>query len=142
MNRHILYLLSFVVIIGCNPFDSDRVMNYEPELTEITEFMKEYGDVVLDPDEDDRFAADMRSMGINYIVKNVTKNKNFSGFIEESDSLIIFIKKGQNFFQSERRIIYDFANNPRNFGNDKISNASYEIVQLNTRWYFSTTGFD
>ncbi|MEO9802537.1 MAG: hypothetical protein ABJF04_04780 [Reichenbachiella sp.] len=104
--------------------------------------MADYGNVVLDANEDDRIAAEMRSMGIHYIVKNQTRNEDFSGFIEESDSLIIFIKKSQNLFQSERRIIYDFATKPRNFGNNETPNASYKIEQLNSRWYFSTTGFD
>jgi hypothetical protein len=142
MTKRIPYFLAFVLIVGFNPFDSDRLTNYEPELTEIIEFMEDYGNVVLDADEDDRFAAEMRSMGIHYIVKNQTRNEDFSGFIEESDSLIIFIKKSQNLFQSERRIIYDFATNPRSFGNDEIPNASYEIEQLSARWYFSITGFD
>jgi hypothetical protein len=142
VKKRITYLLVFFLIVGCNPFDSDRVTNYEPELTEIINFMKDYGNAVLDADEDDRFAAEMRSMGIHYIVKNQTTNEDFAGFVEESDSLIIFIKKSQNLFQSERRIIYDFATYPRNFGDDEILNASYEIEQLNSRWYFSTTGFD
>lgn len=142
MIKGIPYFLVFVLTIGCNPFDSDRVTNYEPELTEIIKFMEDYGNVVLDADEDDRFAAEMRSMGIHYIVKNQTKNGDFAGFVEGSDSLIIFIKKSQNLFQPERRIIYDFATKPRNFGNDNIPNASYEIEQLSIRWYFSTTGFD
>ena len=142
MKKRIPYLLAFIFFVGCNPFDSDRVLNYEPELTEIIDFMKDYGNVVLDADEDDRFAAKMRSMGIHSIVRNQTRNKDFSGFIEENDSLIIFIRNSRNLFQPERRIIYDFATNPRNFGNDKIPNASYEIEQLNSRWYFSTTGFD
>lgn len=104
--------------------------------------MKDYGNIVLDADEDDRFSSEMRSMGIHYIVKNQTTNEDFAGFVEQSDSLVIFIKKSQNLFQSERRIIYDFATYPRNFGDDEIPNASYEIEQLNSRWYFSTTGFD
>ena len=122
VKKRIPYLLVIVLIVGCNPFDSDRVTNFESELTEIIDFMEEYGNAVLDADEDDRFAAEMRSMGIHYIVKNQTRNRDFSGFIEESDSLIIFIRKSQNLFQPERRIIYDFATNPRNFGNDKILN--------------------
>lgn len=132
----------FFLLIGCNPFGSERVINYEPELSEIVEYMADDGKVILDAYEVNRFRAEMRSMGIDYIVKNQTKNGDFSGFIEESDSLIIFIKKSQSLFQPERRIIYDFATQPRNFGNDIIPNASYEIEQLNSRWYFSTTGFD
>ena len=66
MKKRIPYLLVFVLIVSCNPFDSDRVTNYEPELTEIINFMKDYGNVVLDADEDDRFSSEMRSMGIHY----------------------------------------------------------------------------
>jgi hypothetical protein len=80
---------------------------------------------------------------LDYIVKNSNKKNNrYSGFIEESDSLLILIKKSSSIFQLEKRIIYDFARVPREFGSDTIIGASYKIIQLNDRWYFSTVGLD
>jgi hypothetical protein len=70
------------------------------------------------------------------------KNLNYSGFIEENDSLIFFIKRSNSILENEKRIIYDFNEIPRNFGNDTILGASYRIVQLDERWYYSEEGFD
>ena len=56
--------------------------------------------------------------------------------------LIIFIKKSRNIANSEKRILFDTAKKPRNYGNDTIIGASYKLIQINDRWYFSTIGFD
>ena len=34
------------------------------------------------------------------------------------------------------------AKKPRNFGNETVELASYKIVQLDERWYYSEIGFD
>jgi hypothetical protein len=142
--RHSLYILLFgLILVGCNPFHEDRVMNYESDLIEIANFMKDYENVTLDSDSDDRFAAKMRRYDIDKIVKNYNKqNKRYSGFIEGSDSLFIFIKRSHSIIRPEKRIIYDFASKPRNFGSDTIDLAAYRIIQLSDRWYYSTEGFD
>ena len=117
-------------------------MNYETDLKEISDIMKDYSNVTLDADEDDRFAADMRRLNIDLIVKSLDKpNNEYSGFVEGNDSLLIYIKS-YSMLKPEKRIIYDFASSPRNFGNDTITNASYERKQLNDRWYFSSVEFD
>lgn len=129
--------------MSCNPFHQDRVLNYDSELIEIVIFMEDYGNVILDADEDDRFAAEMRKLDIDLILKNLDKqNKEYSGFREGNDSLIIFVKKSHSIIRPEKRIIYDFAKEPRNFGSENITNASYEITQINNRWYYSEVGFD
>jgi DNA-binding transcriptional LysR family regulator len=118
-------------------------MDYETDLKEISDIMKDYSNVTLDADEDDRFAADMRRLNIDLIVKSLDKpNNEYSGFMEGNDSLLIFIRKSHSILKAEKRIIYDFASRPRNFGGDSITNAAYERMQLNDRWYFSTVGFD
>jgi hypothetical protein len=146
LSKHLkIRILHFIAlfVVGCSPFHPDRVMSYERDFDEIIEFMEDYETVILDSDEDDRFSEDMRNLGIDYIYKNQgTKNRDLAGFVEESDSLIIFVSKSQSIFQNEKRIIYDFAKRPRNFGSEKLDLAAYEIKQLNDRWYFSTIGFD
>jgi hypothetical protein len=85
----------------------------------------------------------MRNLNIDYVIKNADKeNFRYSGFIEQSDSLFILIKKSYFFSSLEKRIIYDFAVTPRDFGSEKIESASYEVKQINERWYFTTVGFN
>ena len=130
-------------MISCNPFHADRVLKNESELIGIFQFMEEYDNVTLEIESDDRLANKMRKLDIDYVVKNADKkNIRFSGFIEESDSLLILIKKSYFFSTPEKRIIYDFASIPRNFGSDKIKGAAYKIEQIDERWYFTTVGFD
>ncbi len=141
--KYCRYILIALILISCNPFQKDRVMNYNSELMDIFKIMQEYNNVTLEIDSDDRLAEKMQDLGIDYIVKNTDrKNIHYSGFTEENDSLLIFIKKSQNLLVSEKRIIYDFSKKPRNFGNDTIVNASYKIIQINNRWYFSIVAFD
>ncbi|WP_088656108.1 hypothetical protein [Geofilum rhodophaeum] len=141
--RYCIYITFSLILISCNPFHQDRVLDYESDFKEISEIMKDYSNVTLDSDEDDRFAVDMRRLNIDLIVKSLDKpNNEYTGFVEGNDSLLIFIKKSYSILKPEKRIIYDFASSPRNFGNDTITNASYERKQLNDRWYFSSVGFD
>lgn len=141
--RHCTYIIFGLILTSCNPFHSDRVLKNKSELIEIFHFMDEYDNVTLEIESDDRLANKMRKLDIDYVVKNADKkNVRYSGFIEESDSLLILVKRSYFFSSPEKRIIYDFASKPRDFGNDKIPGASYEIKQLNERWYFTTVGFD
>ncbi|WP_340155931.1 hypothetical protein [uncultured Winogradskyella sp.] len=98
----------------------------------------------LDSDDIDSYITeDLSGLSIDYIVKNVNENNpDFSGFIEENDSLVIFINKSNKIGNLERRIIYDYSKNPRNFKNETIVGASYEVKQLDERWYYSEIGFD
>jgi len=130
-------------LISCNPFHGNRVLKNESELIEIFHFMEEYNSVTLEVESDDRLADRMRKLDIDYVIKNSDKkNIRYTGFIEESDSLMIFIKRSSSIITPEKRIIYDFARIPRKFGNDTINGASYKRTQLNDRWYFTTVGFD
>lgn len=111
---------------------------------DLTSKLEKYENGTYSRDEIDEFIIeDVRDLDIDLIVKNSgKKNPNYSGFIEESDSLIIFIKNSNSMLDIEKRIIYDFNEIPRNFGNDTISGASYRIIQLDKRWYYSEIGFD
>ncbi len=141
--KYCKYIIISLILISCNPFREDRIMNYNSELMYIFKIMQEYKNVTLEYDSDDRLSEKMQDLDIEYIVKNADrKNMHYSGFTEGNDSLLIFIKKSQNLLTPEKRIIYDFSKTPRNFGNDTIENASYMIKQINDRWYFSTVGFD
>lgn len=118
-------------------------MRNESELIEVFQLMKDYDNVTLEVESDDRLAEKFRELNIDFIIKNCDKkNIHYNGFVEESDSLLILIKKSSSIFQTEKRIIYDYAQTPRKFGSDTIQGASYVITQLNDRWYFSTVGFD
>lgn len=141
--RHCKYILFGLILISCNPFHANRVLKNESELIEIFHFMEEYNSVTLEVESDDRLADKMRKLDIDYVIKNNSKiNIRYSGFAEESDSLMIFIKRSSSILISEKRIIYDFARVPRKFGNETIEGASYKRTQLNDRWYFTTVGFD
>lgn len=143
MKKLILVILA-IAFTSCNPFDEKRVLDYKTELTDLTSKIDKYANGTYDRDEIDEFiTGDVRDLDIDLIVKNSgNKNPSYSGFVEENDSLIIFIKRARNIFDQEKRIIYDFNKKPRNFGNDKIIGASYNIVQLDKRWYYSEIGFD
>ena len=129
--------------MGCNPFHQDRVMNYEDELQKLIKEIKEKNIQEIEVGNNNEISAIMRNLEIDEIYYNKDKNNSiFSGFVEESDSLIIFIKKSRNIANSEKRILFDTAKKPRNYGNDTIIGASYKLIQINDRWYFSTIGFD
>lgn len=143
MKRTTIILLS-MLLVSCNPFDENKVLKYKADLNNLVLKFEKYDDGSYDRDEIDEFTIeDVRKLDIDAVVKNYgKKNSSYSGFIEENDSLIIFINRSGSIFDVERRIIYDFNENPRNFGNKKITGASYEIVQLDERWYYSEIGFD
>ncbi len=140
-----IVLISFsIFLISCNPFHENRVLEHENELLNLISKLEKYKSGNHDRDEIDEFIIEnVRDLDIDLIVKNSgKKNPNYSGFIEENDGLILFIKRSNGLFDYEKRIIYDFNEVPRNFGNDTIPGASYKIVQLNKRWYYSEEGFD
>ena len=143
MKKLILVILA-VVFISCNPFDEKRVLDYKPELADLISKIDKYDNGTYDRDEIDEFIiGDIRDLDIDLIVKNIgKKNPNYFGFVEENDSLIIFVNRSRSIIETEKRIIYDFNKKPRNFGNDNIIGASYRIVQLDERWYYSELGFD
>jgi hypothetical protein len=143
-NLKIILILFLTFLISCNPYHENRVLEHENELLNLISKLEKYENGTYGRDEIDEFIIeDVRDLDIDFIVKNSgKKNPNYSGFIEESDSLIIFIKKSNSILENEKRIIYDFNEIPRNFGNDTILGASYRIVQLDERWYYSEIGFD
>jgi hypothetical protein len=119
-------------------------MNYKTELIDLTSKMDKYENGIYDRDGIDEFIIeDVRDLDIDLIVKNIgKKNPGYSGFVEENDSLIIFVKRSGGLIETEKRIIFDFNKKPRNFGNNNIIGASYKIVQWDERWYYSELGFD
>lgn len=143
MKKNILIILC-IFFISCNPFDENKILKYETDLQDLISKLEKYENGTFSRDEIDEFIIeDVRDLDIDLIVKNSgKKNPNYSGFIEENDSLIIFIKKSNNIFDNEKRIIYDFNKTPRNFGNQTIRLANYRLIQLKNRWYYSEEGFD
>lgn len=143
MKKLILVILA-IAFTSCNPFDEKRVLDYKTELADLTSKIGKYDNGTYDRDEIDEFIiGDVRDLDIDLIVKNSgRKNLSYSGFVEENDSLIIFIKRAGNIFGQEKRIIYDFNKKLRNFGNDEIIGASYKVIQLDERLYYSEIGFD
>ena len=147
------YILTLFLLYSCNTFDEDIILKNQDKLLNVIVELESY-EVVrrnisydiyrLDSDDIDSYTTeDLRSLSIDYIVKNVSmKNPNYSDFVEENDSLVIFINRSGNTGDSERRIIYDFSKTPRNFGSESILGASYKIKQLDKRWYYSEIGFD
>ena len=143
MKKLILVILG-IAFTSCNPFNEKRVLDYKAELTDLTSKIDDYDNGIFDRDSMDEFIIEeVRDLDVDLIIKNVgQKNPNYSGFVEENDSLIIFVNRSESIFKTEKRIIYDFNKNPRNFGNDTIVGASYRIIQLDERWYYSEIGFD
>ena len=142
--KELIFVILAIVFISCNPFDEKRVLDYKAELTELTSKIDNYDNGTYDIDNiDELIIGDVRDLDIDLIVKNIgKKNPSYSGFVEENDSLIIFIKRSGSIIEDEKRIIYDFNKTPRDYGSDEIIGASYRIVQLNERWYYSAIGFD
>jgi hypothetical protein len=140
----IVLILFSILLISCNPFHENRVLEHENELLYLISKLEKYENGTYSRDEIDEFIIEnVRDLDIDFIVKNSgKKNPNYSGFIEESDSLIIFIKRSDSMLDNEKRIIYDFNKTPRNFGNDTITLANYRLIQLKNRWYYSEEGFD
>jgi len=132
-----------LLLVSCTPFDEDRVLKQQKKLLSIVDLLADDGNVQIVVDSDEKLTPIMSRTGIDHLYKNLGhKNMRFSGFPEASDSLIIFIKSSRSFFRPQKRIIYDFADKPRNFGSKDITGASYSIVQLDERWYYVTEGFD
>lgn len=146
MNRNLkIVFISFsIVLISCKPFGENSVLEYKEELNDVVIKLEKYENDTYDRDEiDESIISNIGDLDIDLVVKNSgEKNPNYSGFIEENDSLIIFIKRSNSILENEKRIIYDFNEIPRNFGNDTIFGASYRIFQLEERWYYSEEGFD
>uniref|UniRef100_UPI004049D44F hypothetical protein n=1 Tax=Flavobacterium sp. TaxID=239 RepID=UPI004049D44F len=143
IKKRYLIILS-ATLISCNPFSANRVLNYEDELFDLVSRLENHHSGTYKIDELHEDLQDgANDLNIDFIVKNKeTKNPKFSGFMEENDSLIIFVKKAKHIFDFEQRIIYDFSKSPRNFGSDDLILASYKSTQLNERWYFTEIGFD
>ncbi|WP_140485068.1 hypothetical protein [Flavobacterium sp. GSA192] len=143
MKKTTLFLL-LLTFISCNPFNEDKVLKYKNDLSNLVSKFEKYNNGIYDSDEFDEFIiGDIEQLDIDLIVKNGNKkNPTYSGFIEENDSLIIFIKKPNNIFDKEKRIIYDSHKTPKKFGNNHITGASYKLIQLDERWYYSEIGFD
>jgi hypothetical protein len=143
MKKNVLAILS-IILISCNPFNENRILDYKDDLNDLVSKIENYDNGSYDRDEIDEFIiGDVRDLDIDLVVKNSgKKNPSYSGFIEENDSLIIFINRTGSIIDVEKRIIYDFNKNPRNFGSESIIGASYKIVQLDERWYYSEIGFD
>ncbi|MBD0724618.1 hypothetical protein B6A10_05450 [Flavobacterium sp. L1I52] len=142
--KDFLIFLIFFVFISCNPFSENRFLKHKKELNNLVTKFEKYNDGVYDTDEFDEFIlTDIKQLDIDLVVKNGNKNNpTFSGFTEENDSLIIFIKKAKNTFDKEKRIIYDFHKIPKDFKIKDIPEASYTIKKLEERWYYSEVGFD
>lgn len=142
--KKLILVILGIAFTSCNPFDEKRVLDYRTELTDLTSKIDDYDNGIFDRDSMDEFIIEeIRDLNIDLIIKNSgQKNQSYSGFVEENDSLIIFVNRSGSIFKTEKRIIYDFNKSPRNFGNDTIIGASYRIVQLDERWYYSETGFD
>ncbi|WP_291720859.1 hypothetical protein [Bernardetia sp.] len=138
-------LLFILILASCNPFGKTDVMNYEDELSDLIGKLEKYPQGYYDEDEIDEVSTFyLRRLRIDSIIKNGDKSycSYCHGFIEDSDSLVIFINKSDNMFDTEKRIIYDYKKEPRNFKNQIISGAAYEFTQVGERWYYSETGFD
>ena len=142
--KKLIFVIFTIVFISCNPFDKERVLDYKTELNNLVSKIEKYDSGTYDRDEIDEFLiGDIRKLDIDLIVKNDgMKNPSYSGFFEENDSLIIFIKRSGSIIDNEKRIIYDFNKIPLNYDNAEVIEASYRIVQLNERWYYSEIGFD
>ena len=143
MKKTLVIIIS-LIFISCNPFQENKVLKYKEKLNDLVIKIDKYDNGSYDRDEIDEFIIDdVRDLDIDLFIKNQgIKNPSYSGFIEENDSLVIFINRSDNIFQKEKRIIYDVNKTPRNFGNDNIINPSYKLVELDERWYYSEIGFD
>ena len=119
-------------------------MDYENQLNTLVLKLEKYDCGTYDEDDIGEFEIDdFRELDVDLAIVNCTsKNSQYSGFFEVSDSLVILVNKSDNIMDTEKRIIYDFSKKPRNVESKIIPGASYKITKLNKRWYFSETGFD
>src|SRR5215217_359798 len=117
MKKNFLIMLT-LTFLSCNPFNENKVLKYKEALNNLVSKFEKYDDGIYDRDEFDEFIIDdIDQLDIDLVVKNGNKkNPDYSGFIEENDSLLIFIKKANSLFDKEKRIIYDSTEKPRNFG--------------------------
>ena len=142
--RKILVLLIIFLNISCDRLDENTIIEKREPLNELVTKLKEYRTGTYDRDDIDEFLIDdVRELNIDLVIKNGSDiNFEYSGFVEENDSLIILVNKAGSILKEEKRIIYDYKTKPRNFGNDTITGASYIIKQFDDRWYYSEIGFD
>ncbi len=143
MRKFTLFAL-LVLLTSCSPFGKTNVIDYKTELSYLVSKFQDYPQGNWDRDDISEYIiADVRRLNIDLIVKNGTKrNRAYSGFVEENDSLVIFIDRGLGIIDIQKRIIYDFSKQPRNFANSRIDSMGYEVTQVDERWYYSEKRYD
>jgi hypothetical protein len=142
--RKPLTLLLLILFSSCSPFDEHRVLKHEDQLTDLAVKLTHYPAGFYTEDDINEFEIDLfRDLDIDAVYTNgKDKNTYFSGFFEENDILIIFIRYSGIFHSSEKRIIYDYKKLPRKHDSETLPLASYTIKPLNNRWYYSEKGFN
>lgn len=134
----IFSLLTATVLFSCDPFHPGRAEEKQDVLIEIYNLALADTLVTVHRDDTVKAAGLLRKCGIMRMKIDYGQSESIIG----ADSLVTFVKNPANIFVPEKRILYDFASTPRNFGSERLINASYERVQINDRWYFETEGFD
>jgi len=72
----IIFTVLALVLISCNPFKEERLLDYKAELIELIYKIKKYPHGTYDRDEIDAFIIDnVRDLDIDLIVKNIGKKK-------------------------------------------------------------------
>jgi hypothetical protein len=136
--KHIAYLIILFSLTNCSSFSPEGIESSNDGLIDIFNKLKEKGYTEIKSTDDDIIALQLTKLGIDKVViESLTKN-NLIG----ADSLVFFIRNNSGVHDSQKRIVYDYAKQPRKFGNADIPNAAYTRVMVNDRWYFETEGFD
>jgi len=140
--RTYFIIILIVLLSSCSsPFEEDNVLKYESELLELIEQLN--SSTPLGDEWDEDVPSKLDNLGIDEFKRNLTsKEPRFPSDIENKDSIYVFMKKDPETDYPIKKIIYDYALSPRNFGNIVVKDRMYTLVQVDERWYFATEGYE
>ena len=138
MKRLLSYTLFLVLFSSCNTFGPKLADKNSEKLLEIYRDAIAKGHGSVHADSDNEIGHRLKKLGID----RMTIQYKEIFYSDLADSLVIFEKESPNIFTPEKRILYDFSELDRKFGDEKIPNASYTRTKIKDRWYYETIGFD
>ena len=131
----VLLLLS---LTSCSSFDKETIIQNREVYLEIFQIAISKNLTYSDANKSDVLSSFLRWNGIDRLEIKYQEIHEFMAI----DSVVVYIKRSPNILTPEKRIIYDFAQIPRNIGDTSYVYAAYKRTQVDERWYFEAEGFD
>jgi hypothetical protein len=131
-----------ILIVGCSSpkVDKKYIVENGKEMEGIFLAAHRSNLDTINSKDDTDLAKRIKDIGIDQLEIRYKFNS-YSDFIH-SDSLAYFKFENKSLWEPVSIMVFDFANEPRNFGDDENVGASYTRKKINERWYVESIGFD